>query len=76
MPRNVVGAQIRKLRYQQEMTQDDLAARCGRLGLDISRGTLAKVEAKVRCVSDEELYILAKSLGVKVDELYPGKRKA
>jgi len=75
MPRNVVGSQIRKLRDAQGWSQETLAARCGRLGWDISRGTLAKVEAKVRCVSDEELYILAKSLGVKVDELYPGKTK-
>jgi transcriptional regulator with XRE-family HTH domain len=76
MPRNVVGSQIRKLRDAQGWSQETLAARCGRLGWDISRGTLAKVEAQVRCVSDEELMILAKALGVKVDELYPASRRS
>ena len=70
MPDNIVGAQIRRLRYQQGMTQDALAARCTRLGWDISRGTLAKIEAQVRCVSDAELLALAKALRVKIDELY------
>jgi hypothetical protein len=41
-------------------------------GLDISRGTLAKIEARVRCVSDQELVLLAKALGVRVEELFPG----
>jgi transcriptional regulator with XRE-family HTH domain len=72
MPENIVGAKIRKLRYQRGMTQDALAARCGRLGWDVSRGTLAKVEARVRCVSDGELLVLARALRVRVDELYPG----
>ena len=74
MATNVVGAQIRKLRDAQGWSQETLAARCGRLGWDVSRGTLAKVESQIRCVNDEELRVLARALGVKVDELYPGKR--
>lgn len=73
MPRNIVGAQIRKLRYQQGMSQSDLTARCGVLGWDISRGTLAKIEAEIRCVNDEELLMLAGVLGVKLETLYPAK---
>ena len=42
---NVVGAQVRKLRYQKGMTQEMLAARCGVLGWDLSRSTLSKIEA-------------------------------
>ena len=68
---NLVGPQIRKLRYQQELTQDLLAARCTRLGLDISRGTLAKIEAQLRCVTDAELRILATALRVNLEMLYP-----
>ena len=71
MPENIVGPQIRRLRYQRGLTQDALAARCTRLGWDVSRGTLAKVEARVRCVNDEELMVLAKALKASVDELYP-----
>ena len=45
-------------------------------GLDISRGTLAKIEAGVRCVSDQEALLLAQALGVGVSDLFPkGKKK-
>ena len=75
MPRNVVGSQVRKLRDAQGWSQETLAARCGRHGWDISRGTLAKVEARIRCVNDAELRILSAALGVKVDELYPARKR-
>ncbi len=75
MPDNIVGAQIRKLRYLKDWSQETLAARLGRLGWDISRGTLAKVEAGIRCVSDKELWITARALGVEVDKLFEGKAK-
>ncbi|MGA2137535.1 MAG: helix-turn-helix transcriptional regulator [Verrucomicrobiia bacterium] len=68
---NIVGPQIRKHRYQQELSQEMLVARCATAGLDISRGTLAKIEAGVRCVSDHEVLLLAKALKVNLHELYP-----
>lgn len=70
MPENIIGAQLRRLRYQKDLTQNQLAARCCVAGFDISRGTLAKIEAQMRCVSDKELLMLAKALGVAVDKLY------
>ncbi len=72
-PQNIVGPVVRKLRYQQEMTQEMLAARCGVLGLDLSRGTLSKIEAQLRCVTDAELEILAGALRVEIAALYPNK---
>ena len=71
---NIVGAQVRKLRYQQDMTQEALAARCGVLGWDLSRATLSKIEARLRCVTDAELEILANALKVQITALYPPKR--
>lgn len=71
---NIVGAQVRKLRYQQDMTQEALAARCGVLGWDLSRATLSKIEARLRCVTDAELEILANALKVQIATLYPPKR--
>ena len=68
--KNRVGPQIRRIRYQKQMTQETLAARCNRLGWDISRGTLAKIEAQVRCISDTEIEILGKALSVTLDELF------
>jgi transcriptional regulator with XRE-family HTH domain len=73
-PQNVVGPQIRRIRYQHGLTQEMLAARCARFRWDISRGTLSKIEAQLRCVTDGELIVLAKALQVKVDELLPPRR--
>lgn len=68
---NIVGPQVRKLRYQQGMTQGMFAARCSVLGWDLSRGTLSKIEAQLRCVTDGELVILAKALKVEPTALLP-----
>jgi len=73
---NIVGPQVRKLRYAQDMTQAVLAARCEVLGLEMSRATLSKIEAQLRCVTDSELRVLADALQVGLDELYPPKGKS
>lgn len=74
-PKNIVGSQIRKLRYQQNLTQELFAARCSVRGMDLSRGTLAKIEAQVRCVTDAELLIIAEALRAEIRDLYPPLKK-
>ncbi len=73
---NIVGPTIRKLRSQQNLTQEMFAARCGVLGWDLSRATLSKIEARLRCVTDSELQILSEALKVKVEALFPAKGAA
>ena len=76
MPSNIIGKQVSRLRNQLGLSQDQLSAKCQRTGLDISRGTLAKIEAGIRCVSDQEAFLLGQALGVGVSELFPrGKKK-
>lgn len=70
-PQNIVGEQVRKLRYACEWTQEALAAKCNVLGWDISRGALAKIESGLRCVTDAELFVLAKVLKIELRDLYP-----
>jgi hypothetical protein len=48
-----------------------LAARCEVLGWELSRGTLAKIEARVRCITDQELATLALALRINILDLYP-----
>jgi len=74
-PANIVGPQIRKARYQLGFSQEQLATRCQLLGLDISRSTLAQIEICVRFVSDQELLVLASTLGVATDDLYPAEMR-
>ena len=70
-PANIVGPQIRQVRCQLDLSQEQLATRCQLAGLDISRSTLAQIEIRVRFVSDEELLVLASALNVATDDLYP-----
>ena len=74
-PVNIVGPQIRKLRYRAGISQEEMAARCQRAGLDISRSTLAQIEIRFRYVSDQELYILARALNISPNDLYPAEMR-
>jgi transcriptional regulator with XRE-family HTH domain len=73
-PANIVGPQIRKRRSDLGLTQEGLATRCQLHGFDISRGTLSQIEAQLRCVSDDELFALARVLNVTTDSLFPVER--
>lgn len=67
---NKIGLQVKHLREYQGLTQEQFAARCNLLGWDISRGTLAKIEARVRRITDEEVFLLSKALKVPINELF------
>jgi transcriptional regulator with XRE-family HTH domain len=54
-----------------ELSQADLAVRCNLQGWDVSRETVAKIEAQIRWVADFELMCLAVALSVKVTDLLP-----
>jgi transcriptional regulator with XRE-family HTH domain len=69
--RNAVGPTIRRLRTAKEFSQQRLAVECSRLGYEIPRGTLAKIEAGIRLCSDVEIFVLAHALKVELAELYP-----
>jgi len=74
-PRNIVGPQVRRLRYGLKISQADLVARCQRLGWDISRDILARIELQIRWVGDYELLFLAEALAVPPENLLPPKRE-
>lgn len=63
------------MRRAQGLSQDALSARCARLGWDISENGIAKIESRVRCVTDAELFHLARALRVKLIELVPAARQ-
>ena len=63
---NVVGPQIRKLRYQQGCSQSQLTVRIQLKGWNVSRESLAKIEAKLHKVTDTELLYFADVLKVPV----------
>jgi len=72
-PLNLVGPQVRGFRVKKDWTQDALAAKLQVEGWDVSRESLAKLEAQFRRVPDCELLFLAKVLAVKITDLFPAK---
>lgn len=68
---NVVGPLVRELRQQRGCTQEELSAQCRVRGLNLTRSTLAKIEACLRFIKACELYIIAKVLNVPMEHFYP-----
>ena len=69
--RNVVGPQVRRLRYAREWSQSQLAVKLQLAGWDISRSGVAKIEAQLVWVGDFELFYLMKVLQVTLADLLP-----
>jgi len=68
---NLIGGQLSQERKKLGLSQADLAANCQRLGWDLSRDVLARVESGIRGISDKELAIFSEVLQVPVQELLP-----
>lgn len=69
--KNVIGNQMRKLRIAQGgITQDHLAGKLARLGLDIDRSAISRIESGERYVLDYEAALIAKALKVPIQDLY------
>ncbi|GAB7140095.1 helix-turn-helix transcriptional regulator [Deferribacterales bacterium RsTz2092] len=64
-----IGSRIRAFRNGLSMTQEKLAALMQLADCDISRGTLAKIEAGIRHISLEELIAIKCALQVDYKDL-------
>ncbi len=73
---NVCGPQVARRRNQLGWSQPQLALKCQLSGWDVSRDIIARIEGQVRCVEDAELAVLARVLGVRLEELYPKEIRA
>jgi len=67
---NVIGPNVGALREKQNLTQEQLVAKCNLLEWNISRGTLAKIESQVRRITDIEVKLLALALNVSEQDLF------
>jgi transcriptional regulator with XRE-family HTH domain len=74
--KNIFGPQVRRLRVAANLSQAVLAAICQRIGWDIDRNTIAKIEGRMRWVGDFELLYLAKALKCGLADLLGDTRKA
>jgi HTH-type transcriptional regulator, cell division transcriptional repressor len=71
LQKNIVGARVAEGRQacRPALTQDALSGKLARLGIQLDRAAIAKIENNLRHVLDYELKALAKALGVDVDWL-------
>lgn len=67
---NIIGNNVRAIREKKGWTQEQLVAKCNLIDWKISRSTLAKIESKVRRVTDIEVEKLASALNIPLDELF------
>jgi transcriptional regulator with XRE-family HTH domain len=70
---NAIGLNLRRLRQARDLTQEDLAGRCQRGGWDIDRVIIAKIESRLRAVTDWELIKLCEVVGVSSSEILGGR---
>lgn len=73
--KNISGDCIRQARTAMRLSQSDLAARMQVNGVIIEREAISKIETGDRFVTDYELLIFAKVLGVSMDWLVQSKNR-
>ena len=66
---NICGKNVRKLREQKKMSQDQLAAKLQTEGLGVNQNSISRIETGKRVVADYELKVLADVLNASVDDL-------
>lgn len=61
--KNLIGSNLKILRKQKKMSQQELSDKLETLAIYICRGSISRIEDKSRTVTDIELYGLSKVLG-------------
>ncbi len=67
---NVVGKTIETLRKERGLTQKDFIARIQATGCDMNPTSYSKLEGQLRSATDREIYVIAKLLDVKMEDLF------
>ena len=67
---NLCGKNIKKIRKEQKITQDELCARMQVMGYQISRSDISKLENGKKFITDFEVFGFSKALKVSILELY------
>lgn len=65
-----IGANIRKLRGNANMTQEQLAAKLQLEGCDITRSAIAKIEVGQRHIYPDEILLIKKILGITYEDIF------
>ena len=67
---NIVGKNIERLRKERGIKQKDFIAQIQTNGYDMNPTSYSKLEGQVRSATDKEIFVIAKILNVKLEELF------
>lgn len=67
---NMVGRNVERLRKERDIKQKDFIAKMQVMGCDINPTSYLKLEGQLRNATDKEIYIIAKILDVKMEDLF------
>lgn len=68
--KNLVGKNIERLRKEKGIKQKDFIAKIQTMGCDMNPTSYSKLEGQIRSATDKEIYVIAKILGVSIEELF------
>lgn len=67
-----IGANIRRLRENAKMTQEQLSIQLQLNGCDITRSAVAKIEVGQRHLYPDEIILIKQILKVKYEQIFEG----
>lgn len=67
---NLVGRNVERLRKARGIKQKDFIAQIQLAGCDMNPTSYSKLEGQIRIVTDKELFVIARVLGVTMEELF------
>ena len=67
---NMVGKNIERLRKTRGFKQKDFIAKIQTMGCDMNPTSYSKLEGQIRSATDKEIFVIAKILGVPMEELF------
>lgn len=68
--KNLIGNNLKLLRKQKHISQQELSNKLETLAIYICRGSISRIKDKSRTVTDIELYGLSKVLNVPIEKLF------
>lgn len=67
---NLIGQNVERMRRERGIKQKDFIAKLQVEGLNINPTSYSKLEGQVRAATDKEVFIIAKVLGISLEELF------
>ena len=71
--KNIIGERLKQLRNAAGLSQRDLARELQRIGIDMDKNVITRIETNKRYVTDFEIQALKQLFNVSYDYLIDGK---